>query len=203
MPASLTAAPASADVGDTWRAWLVVVDLDAFAAAADTVTVAVTLPAGTAGTGTATAQTAIGLYLLEYDVVTAGSHTFVVTVTSAEFGDDVFTVTVLARATSGTLPDLAAVLAYLGEDDSHTPQEVQDALDAETAAQARHCTIPADYPEDLAQALKRRVARNLAARAVPVATFTSFEGGGTSARVPKLDAEITRFEAPFPRLAVG
>jgi len=100
------------------------------------------------------------------------------------------------------VPDLDAVTAYLGET-SAADEDIQDALDAETAAQAARCRIPQVYPADLAQALKRRVARNLAARSVPVATFTSFEGGGTSARVPTVDAEIARLEAPYRRRTVG
>jgi hypothetical protein len=202
MPATLSDNDLFADVGDTWRGWLIVIDNDYRGAAADSVVVAVTTPDGGSATGTATAQTAIGLYLLEYDLAAAGSHQLVVTATSTTFGDDVLTFVVHARATTGTPPDMSAVKSYLG-DTSSTDEEISDALSAETAAQTRSCAIPVDYPEDLAQALKRRVARNLAARAVPVASFTSFEGGGTSARVPKVDAEITRLEAPFRRLVVG
>jgi hypothetical protein len=201
MPATLTDWGAAPDVGDTWRGWLSVYDTDLAPAAADTVTVAVTLPDGTTGAGTATAQAAVGLYLLEYDLTVSGWHQAAVTVASAEFGNDVLTFSVYVRTVTGARPDLSAVKSYLG-DTSATDEEISDALAAETQAQARVCTIPADYPDDLAQALKRRVARNLAARSVPVATFTSFEGGGTSARVPMLDAEIARFERPFPRLGV-
>jgi hypothetical protein len=202
VPATLTDWGATPDVGDTWRGWLSVYDTDGIPAVADAVTVAVTLPSGAAGAGTATAQAAVGLYLLEYDFVASGWHTVVVTVTSAELGDDVLTFTVYVRATSGARPDMSAIKTYLG-DTSATDEEISDALAAETQAQARVCRIPADYPEDLAQALKRRVARNLAARAVPVATFTAFEGGGTSTRVPRLDAEIRRFEAPFRRVVIA
>jgi hypothetical protein len=202
VPAELIDPARSGDVGDTWRSWLIVADLDSLAAAPDAVSVAVSMPDGATVAGTATAQTATGLYLLEYDLAAAGEHRIVVTVTSTTFGDDVLTLIVEARAVTGTRPDMSAVKAYLG-DTSYTDEEISDALAAETAAQARACRIPADYPEDLAQALKRRVARNLAARAVPVASFTSFEGGGTSTRVPKRDAEIARFEAPFLRLVTG
>lgn len=202
MTALMLGTPATGDVGDTWRAWLRVTDNDGVWSAADTVTVSVTLPAGTAATGTATTDTTVGLYLLEYDLTAAGRHTFVVTATSAEFGDDVIAFTVDSRQTSGSVPTLGDLLVYLGDDNSHSGQEVQDALDAETQAQARRCRIPADYPADLSEALKRRVARNLAARSVPVASFTSFEGGATSTRVPMSDPEITRLEAPFRRLVV-
>lgn len=100
-------------------------------------------------------------------------------------------------------PTLPEVKSYLGSDHSWTDAEINDALTAETAAQARRCKVPDPYPSDLGQALKRRCARNLAARNVPVVQFTSFEGGGSTARVPKLDAEIARFEGPFAKRKVG
>ena len=65
------------------------------------------------------------------------------------------------------------------------------------------CRIPAAYPADLGEALCRRVARNLAARSVPVASFSAFEGGGTVTRVPQRDAEVARLEGPYRRLVVG
>lgn len=95
---------------------------------------------------------------------------------------------------------LAEVKEYLG-DVSEDDTEITLALAAEAAAQGRRCVIPADVPDDLAEALKRRVARNLAARRVPLATYTAFEnGGGTSTRVPTGDAEIDRLEKPHRRM---
>lgn len=201
MPAHTLTADRSADVGDTWAAWILVTADDGTATAPDSVTVALTLPDGTGDTGTATAQDITGLYKITYDLAQAGRHAVVITVTDATYGDEVLTAGVQVRAaTQGALPDLSAVWAYLGEDHSYTSEEVGNALAAETAAQARRCRVPVHYPDDLAEALKRRVARNLAARSVPVATFTSFEGGGTSSRVPYVDAEVQRLEAPYLKL---
>lgn len=98
--------------------------------------------------------------------------------------------------------DLAACKEYLGTDISWTDPEISGALLAETAAQAARCKLPTVMTDDLAEALKRRVARNLAARAVPVASFTSFDGGATSTRVPTNDPEIARLEAPYRKLVV-
>ena len=190
---------ATLDVGDVWVLRVLVLD-DDDAPTSATVTVLVTLPDGTTSAPTAS-EDPTGVFTAEYTVTSAERHLAVVTVSGAAVGVVPFTVWAVAPSTGG-LPDLANVLAYLGED-SHTAQEVQDALDAETAAQRRRCRIPPTYPEDLGEALRRRVARNLAARAVPVAQFTSFEGGGTSSRVPTTDPEIVRLEAPYRRLVVG
>ena len=91
--------------------------------------------------------------------------------------------------------------SYLGST-SATDSELLEVLRAERAAQAQRCRID-PYTYELREALLRRVARNLAARAVPVATFTSFDGGATSTRVPQVDAEVRRLEGPYRRLAVG
>jgi len=201
MPARLSASDV-ADVGDTWRGVLLVTDVDGTSASADTVTVVVVEPSGATLAGTATEQDTPGEYIVEYDVAVSGLHIIIITAASTTFGTDVLTMSIHVRATTGTIPDMSAVMAYLG-DTSYTAEEISDALAAEQAAQTHACTIPAEYPADLAQALKRRVARNLAARDVPVASFTSFEGGGTSARVPKIDAEIARFEGPWRKWPVA
>ena len=90
---------------------------------------------------------------------------------------------------------------YLGAT-SATDSELTVALRAERAAQAQRCRID-PYTYELREALMRRVARNLAARSVPVATFTSFDGGATSTRVPSVDAEVRRLEGPYRRLTCG
>jgi len=203
MPARLIYAPYRADVGDTLRVLLVVSDLYGVAAAADSVAAVVTLPDATVAAGTVAVES-LGLYMITYDVTAAGTHTVAVTVASAVFGDDVVTWTVQASAAAPTARvTLEDVVAYLGDDNSYSQAEVQGALEAEQAAQARRCAIPVDYPADLGEAIKRRVARNLAARSVPVASWTSFEGGGTASRVTKYDAEVVRLESPYLRLISG
>lgn len=99
------------------------------------------------------------------------------------------------------IPDLDAVNDYLG-DHSWSDADVAAALAAETAAQAAVCTLPDVYPDDMAEALLRRVARNLAMRAVPL----SVQQGDVETQpvfVPRLDPEIRRYEAPYRRLVVG
>jgi len=84
-----------------------------------------------------------------------------------------------------------------------TAAEVGTALEAETAAQARACRVPAPdayWPADLAEALCRRVARNLAMRNLPLAVQMS-EMGGT--RIGSIDPEVRRLEAPYRKVVLG
>ena len=106
----------------------------------------------------------------------------------------------MARPTL-TLEDIRA---YLGES-SATDDAILSAYDAEAAAQGRRCNVPdtTDWSgyEDLREALLRRIARNLAARAVPLATWDP--GVGISTRVTSTDAAVDRLEAPHRRLVVA
>lgn len=111
-----------------------------------------------------------------------------------------------------TPPTVDDVTAYLGTDSSYTPAEVLEAYKAELAAQRRVVRLPADplapapalpYPDDLGNALKRRVKRNLVMQAVPLGYQQSAtEFGATSTRIGA-DPEIRRLEAPWRRLVVG
>ncbi len=79
------------------------------------------------------------------------------------------------------------------------PADVQDAYDAEKAAQAHVCRVD-PYAADLAQALKRRVARNLAMRNIPLGIQMDEVGG---IRVGSNDPEVRRLEAPYRKVYVG
>lgn len=92
-------------------------------------------------------------------------------------------------------------LGYLG-DNSFTDAEIQDALDAETDAQRRACRVPATYPNDLRQALLRRVARNLALRQLPIMVLRGDAEAG-SVVPPGRDAEVRRLEAGHRRMVMG
>lgn len=113
-----------------------------------------------------------------------------------------------------TPPPLPDVLDYLGSSGhSWTEEEVEAALLAETAAQAAVVRFPADpeppaeplpYPADLAEALCRRVAHNLAVRALPLgvqATVTDMAALNTY--VGGTDAEVRRLELPYKRRTVA
>jgi hypothetical protein len=95
---------------------------------------------------------------------------------------------------------------YLGDSTSWGPDEIQGAYDAELDAQANVCRIPVDgsYPPALAEALGRRVAHNLALRALPlgVASTVSDMAVATTS-VGGLDAEVRRLEAPYRKILLG
>lgn len=106
-----------------------------------------------------------------------------------------------------TAPDRDDVKAYLGPDHGYADDQIDGALAAETAAQMKLVKLPADpvppadplpYPADLAEALCRRVARNLAMRGIPLALqSTVSELGTATARVGSTDPEIRRLEGPY------
>lgn len=93
--------------------------------------------------------------------------------------------------------------------DVTTYPEIATALAAETVAQLGKVTyrvatddVPVPDNSDLAEALKRRVQRNLAMRAIPL----SIQGIGTESgptRIGGVDPEIRRLEAAQRRRSVG
>lgn len=205
MPATATTAKSGhLDVGDTWLLGVEVRtdDLDAKLTDA-TVTAVVTLPDNTTVSPTVT-RTDLGEYLAVYVLAATGRHTAAVTVAPAVGSttpvNDVVLYAVDAMAPSGR-PTLADVTTYLGET-SFTSVDIAAALAAETAAQSRACRIGAVYDVDLAEALKRRVARNLALRAVPLAVLRGdAEVGATT--LPGRDPEVRRLEGPWRKLVLG
>ncbi|KRF19659.1 hypothetical protein [Nocardioides sp. Soil796] len=103
-------------------------------------------------------------------------------------------------------PDLTIVKAYLGNSE-WDDTTITAALNAEAAAQAKACRVPSEpteWPADLAEALCRRVAANLANRNTPLGFQSSLlETGGVIARTGGGDREVRRFEAPYKKLVIG
>jgi hypothetical protein len=188
------------DVGDEWVIGACATDDEGWPAAA-TVSVTVTDPAGASSAPTPVEDPA-GTWTARHTITLPGRYLAVITATGVTVGVAPFTAWAVLPTMGEGMPTTSDCLAYLG-DISATDGEILDALTAEAAAQRARCRVPAVYPPDLRQALLRRVARNLAARAMPLTSFTSFEGGGTSQRVPRVDAEIARFEGPYRRRKVG
>jgi hypothetical protein len=110
-------------------------------------------------------------------------------------------------------PTVEQATTYLGADSSWTEEQVSSAFAAEKAAQAKVCRVPVasetpetdpDWDADLVEALFRRVAHNLALRALPLglqATIT--DGAALANQVGGTDAEVRRLEKPFRKLVFG
>lgn len=203
MPALATTPTAqTVPLGGVWR--LGVVAEDNYSRPVS-VTVSASLTDPAAGT-TAPTFTALatGSYLAEPIVALPGRWVAVVTVSGATAETLTFVCNVLSTVTAEGLPTVEDVVSYLGDDaDRWDVDDLAAALAAEADAQAAVCRVRAAYTNDLREALLRRVARNLAARAVPVTSFSSFEGGGTVSRVPFRDPEVHRLESPYKRRTVG
>lgn len=161
--------------------------------------VTVTLPDGTTATPPVE-LVAAGYYRAAYTVTTAGRH-----VAQAATADDVagFAAYAQGATTAGGMPIVDDVADYLREGAaSWALEDLQDALDAEAAAQRSVCRVRAVYPDDLREALLRRVQRNLAMRQLPLAVLQGdAEAGSTS--LPGRDPEVRRLEAPHRRLVFG
>jgi hypothetical protein len=114
-------------------------------------------------------------------------------------------------ASAPTVADVKGYLTDAGLEGSWSDDAISDVLDAEAGDQASRCRIPTDpdtgdlnYPPALAEALCRRVAHNLAVRALPLgvqATIT--DSASLNTYVGGTDAEVRRLEAPWRKLVVG
>lgn len=80
--------------------------------------------------------------------------------------------------------------------------QLQQVIDAEALIQARLCSTTDPLTSDLVQAIYRRVAREVAARGVPLGMLGTDTEYGT-ARLTRFDAEIERLEGPNRRFVVG
>lgn len=102
--------------------------------------------------------------------------------------------------------DVDIVRHYLGSDASWSDTQIAEALDAEKLNQAKVCYQPPPevmWPADLSEALKRRVARNLAMRGLPLGFQPMATDIGAVAFRPGHDSEIRRLEGPYRRVAIG
>lgn len=203
-------ATADLPVGGVWLMDVEVTDdADDDCLTADTLTVTVTYPDG-AEASPVPAELETGRYRTAFIVTMAGRY--VARIVGAVHGTAVFAAQ--ARAVTPqfgmpTIEDLRGdpeadppTLGYLGVN-SHSDEDIQDALDAEAANQRRVCRVPAEYGPDLRQALLRRVARNLAMRRQKLGMIMPGDENAQATFIPRVDAEIRRFEAPYRRLPVG
>jgi hypothetical protein len=184
-------------VSGSWDLCVLVAD-DTGAAVDTTPTVTVTLPAGGTAAPAMTSDT-LGVFRAVYLPGTAGRY--VARVVAAGLGAVDFAAYVTATVAGTAMPAPADFLDYVGAH-SWTDDEVQDALDAEAAAQRGVCDVPAAYPADLRNALLRRTQRNLVMRGLPLAVLRGDAESGDTL-IPRLDSEVRRFESPHRKLPIG
>ena len=107
------------------------------------------------------------------------------------------------------VPDLATVRAWVDVPAAEiSDDQLRAIIAAELDLQLTACGWDeGPYPGALAQALLRRCARHVAARSLPLGTLppgTTGLGGEYGALwLPRLDAEIERFEGPFREIPVA
>lgn len=197
---ALTATAVLLPVDDRWLITVATFDDDGVLVdAAPTVTV--TLPDGTTTTPTPE-LVSTGVYRAAYEVVTAGRH--IAVAAAVGYGVADFAAYATATTTETGMPTVDDVAEYLREGaSSWDTADLQDALDAEAASQRSVCRVRAVYPDDLRQALLRRVQRNLAMRQLPLAVPQGDAEMGSAASPPGRDPEVRRFEAPHRKLAMG
>jgi hypothetical protein len=183
------------EVGDDWTITLSVAD-------GSTVAAQVTNPSG--DTATVTPVVTEGEVTISVPLTEGGRYLAVVTVVT-DGVPDVTPYTVFAEEPGGHIPTVPEIRDYLDSNGgtSARDEDIDQARTAELANQAKVCSVPATYPPDLAEALCRRVARNLAARAQPLAQITSFDSGQVVNRVPRTDPEVVRLEGPYLRVVVA
>jgi hypothetical protein len=106
--------------------------------------------------------------------------------------------------------DLAALREWIGIPATIVDDPaLQQVVDAELVIQATKCRLPTDetgaplpLPPDLVQALYRRVAREIAARDLPLGMLGAETDFGP-ARLSRFDAEIERLEGSRRIMVVG
>lgn len=197
-------------VGSIWDIGATVLDADGLPVAfAPPVTI--TPPSGPPAVLYPTDPSGIGQWRITYAITVPGRH---VAVMLSSFGVLAFTAYGTEPVTAPLMPSLAdlrgasparddpADLGYLGGN-SWTDAEIQEALDAEAAAQRDICRIPADYPASLRESLLRRVSRNLAMRHLPLAVLQGDGETGDATRLTRWDPEIRRLEQPYRKLPLA
>lgn len=184
-------------LGQQWLLDVSVTDVDG-CPVADTVVFSVTDPEQ-ADTTSSTETVETGRYRTVVTPVTEGRY--VAVAAGAAYGAAAFTAWVQAVSDAVDFPDVTELDSYLGTNGA-TTDELQEALDAQGAAQRADCRIPPVYGADLRSALLRRCARHLALKRIPLAVLQGdAENGPTT--LPRNDPMVRDFERNYRKLTMG
>lgn len=198
---ALSADSVELPLGGIWDISVDVRDVDGCLVDDDVPVVTITLPDSEATTDTPTVATvSTGVYRAEYALEVAGRY--VARAVTNNHGAADFAAYAAGATAAGGMPDLAEVLDYLDWDEDTPTGEAAGALAAESTAQRRKCRVGAVYPDDMRNALLRRVARNLAFKGVPLAVLRGNTEDGALV-LPGNDPEVRRWEAPYRKLTMG
>lgn len=184
-------------VGAVWPISVAVSDVDCVPSQVAPV-ITVTDPDGTPTTPDVTGSA--GVYAASVTLDVAGR--WVAHVDAPGYGAADLTAYAMDPVDAAGMPDRAAVIVYLGLN-SWTDGQIDGALAAEEQAQRDVCTVPADYPKSLREALLRRVQRNLAMHKLPLAVLSGDADAGQSSFLPRFDPEVRRLEGPYRRRSFG
>lgn len=97
-----------------------------------------------------------------------------------------------------TMPEVKSYLREVAQ--AWTDADLTEVLAAEASAQAAVCRAGTEDLPDVKDALKRRVARNLAMRALPLGVQQTGDAFNT---VGSNDPEVRRLERPYRKVFVG
>jgi hypothetical protein len=181
-------------VGGEWGLLVCVQNPDREAVPGATVTMTITDPADVNTTPTVV-DLGAGLYRTVVYPATAGRWTAHI---ASIYGAAYLTAYVLAPAVP---PDVDDVDTYLLPH-SHSPETLQLALDVEEQQQRDMCRVT-PYTANLRGALLRRVACNLARKALPLAVLQGDADSGSSSVLPGNDPEVRRLEGSRRKLVMG
>jgi hypothetical protein len=186
-------------VGGIWTIDVSVYDVDGGLVVTDVPVVTVTPPGGV-DVPVVPTVTSLGYYRASVLVTTAGRYLARV-VTAAHGAADLAAYVTAVRAGIG-MPSAEQFRAYASEDfGSYEDDEIEATIAAEAAAQRRVCRVGAVIPDDLWEALLRRVRVSLSRRGQPV--LVTVDSDGTNTFLPARDPEVRRLEAPHRKLVMG
>lgn len=200
MPVTaLSATSVDTSPGDVWAIAVLVTDADGDATDAVTPVVTVTLPDASTTVPVVEYVTS-GVYRIGYTL--GGAGRYLASVVAAGYGAEDFAAYVTAVRTGTGLPTAQNFRDYTDEDyGSWSDEDIEAAIATEAAAQRNVCRVGAAIPDDLWEAILRRVRVNLTRRAQPV--LVTVDGDGTNSFLPVRDPEVRRLEGPYRKLVMG
>lgn len=195
----LTTADSATALGDMWTITVLVTDADGDATDAAVPVVTVTLPDASTVVPAVERVTG-GVYRAAHTLAAAGRYTARIVSTGYGAAD---AATYVNAPRSGTgIPTAQQFRDYATEDfGNYEDDEIESTIATEAQAQRGVCRVGAVIPDDLWEALLRRVRVNLSRRTQPV--LVTVDSDGTNTFLPSRDPEVRRLEGPYRKMVMG